>query len=52
MDCRDIEILRKHGAKVPAGLPERRVTTSLFFESGSRRYLWVTDRNGCRLARR
>ena len=52
MDCRDTEIVRKHGAKALAALPERRVTTSLFFESDSRSYLWVTDRSGCRLARR
>jgi len=52
MDRRDTETLRKHGAKALAALPERQVTTSLTFKSGSRIYLWVTERSGCRLARR
>jgi hypothetical protein len=48
MDTRDIETLRKHGARAAAALPERHVTTCLFFESDSRSYLWVTDRSGRR----
>ena len=52
MDCRDNEILRKHGAKALGAWPQRLETTSLVFESDSRSYLWVTDRSGCRLARR
>ena len=52
MDCRNIESPRKHGAKALSALRARRVTTSLFFESDSRSYFWVTDRGGFGLARR
>jgi hypothetical protein len=52
MEGRDNETLRKHGAKAQAAWSVRRVTTSLFFESDRRSCLWVTDRSGCRLARR
>ncbi|MCX5795360.1 MAG: hypothetical protein NTY77_07705 [Elusimicrobia bacterium] len=52
MDCRNNEIVRKHGAKALSAWSARRVTTSLFFESDSRSYLWVTDRSGRCLARR
>ena len=52
MDRRDNKTPRKHGAKATAAWPGRKVTTSLTFESDSRVYLWVTDRSGCRLARR
>ena len=52
MDRYNIETLRRHGARARAALPERRVRTSLFFESQSRIYLWVTDRNRCRCAHR
>ena len=51
MDHRNIEILRKHGARAQSALAIRRVTTSLFFQSDSQSYLWVTDRGEGRLAR-
>ena len=52
MDRRNTDTMRKHGAKALRALPDRQVTTRLTFESDSRSYLWVTDRSGCRLARR
>lgn len=51
MDCRNIENLRKQGAKAVEALPGRHVTTSLVFESDSRSYLWVTARSGRILSR-
>ncbi len=44
MDNSPIRIARKHGAKALRALPERRVRTSLTFESDSRIYHWVTER--------
>jgi hypothetical protein len=51
MDRRNIENLRKHGAKATEAFSARRVTTSLFFQSDGRSYLWVTDRTGRLLSR-
>jgi hypothetical protein len=52
MDQSTIESMRKHGSKGRHSQMEPRVTTSLTFESGNQVYLWVTDRSGCRLARK
>jgi hypothetical protein len=51
MERRNTEKLRKHGLKASTALPERRVTTNLFFESDRRSCLWVTARGSRTLSR-